>query len=103
MFHSTFSDGSPDFTSPHRKGFRFADTDDADRLAADEAYEQMRTRLADAYKHRQQHGGDVRKSSATGAAPTRAPTLDALQQAAEKAYEDRNARMQNAWKHRDGA
>ena len=29
-FHSKFSDGTPDFTSPHRKGFRFADNSDAD-------------------------------------------------------------------------
>jgi hypothetical protein len=36
-FDTTFADGSPDFTSPHKKGFRFADSDSPSRCAADEA------------------------------------------------------------------
>lgn len=96
-FHPTFADGSPDFTNPHRKGFRFADVDDADRLAANEAYEQMRTRLSDAWRNKgQQQDADLDDR-------TPARTLDALQQDAATAYAERNKRLQNAWRHKDGA
>ena len=33
-FRQMFADGSPDFTSPHRKGFRFADVNDEAKIAA---------------------------------------------------------------------
>jgi hypothetical protein len=33
-FRTTFADGSTDFTSPHRKGFRFIDTNNPNRRAA---------------------------------------------------------------------
>jgi hypothetical protein len=45
MFHPFFSDGTPDLTSPHRPGFRMADTNDDARLAADEAYQKMREHM----------------------------------------------------------
>jgi hypothetical protein len=94
-FQHKFSDGSIDHTSPHRKGFRFADTDDADRLAADEAYQERSKRMATAWQRKgQQHdaGGAVTPP------PTR--TLDALRKDAETAYEERNKRMRNAWRQR---
>jgi hypothetical protein len=34
-FRPTFADGSVDHTSPFKPGYRFADTNDAARLAAD--------------------------------------------------------------------
>ncbi len=37
-FHSTFSDGSSNSTSPHRPGFRFSDVGDPLRLVAEQAY-----------------------------------------------------------------
>ena len=94
-FHSTFADGSPDFTSPHRKGFRFADVNDGDRAAANDAYEQMRTRLSDAWRRK-----DERSVATKEAPPTR--RLDELRTLAEKAWHDRNERMRNAWRNRDG-
>jgi hypothetical protein len=98
-FHQKFADGTTDHTSPHRKGFRFADTDDADRLAADEAYEQMRTRLSDAWRRKH----DAKAEANRDGTPVRTITLDQLRAKAEQAYEDRNARMRNAWKQRDGS
>jgi hypothetical protein len=94
-FQPTFSDGTPDFTSPPRKGFRFADTNDAAKLAAEEAYEQMRRRLSDAYRRKGE-------PAAANASPTPTRTLDQLQALAEQAWKDRNKRVQNAWRHRDG-
>jgi hypothetical protein len=91
-FHSTFSDGSRDFTSPHRPGYRFLDVNDEAKIAANDAYEARRERIHYSSRQRQQD------ANADDRAPAR--TLDALRQAAEKAYEDRNARMRNAWKQR---
>jgi hypothetical protein len=82
-FHPTFSDGTPDHTSPHRPGFRFLYTGDAGRLAANDAYAEMRTRLD--YRHRQQDGVSDHGS--------RQRTLDELEAAASAAYEARSARM----------
>ena len=99
VFDQTFSDGSVDHTNPHRPGFRFLDIDDVAKLAADEAYEQMRTRLTDAWRRkREKQSSDHRD----GARP-RTPTVDALQKDAALAYAERSKRMQNAWKHRDAS
>lgn len=94
-FRSTFADGSVDHTHPCRPGFRFADTDDSARAAADEAYEQMRTRLSDAWRNKDAQAEDNRNPAPP---PTR--TLDALRALAEKAWEERNERMRNAWRQR---
>jgi hypothetical protein len=94
-FSPYFADGTPDYTSPHRPGYRFLDTDDAARAAADAAYAQMRSRLTDAWRRK-----DERPAAAKEAPPTR--TLDELHALAEKAWDERNKRMQNAWRHRDG-
>lgn len=95
-FHSHFSDGSPDHTSPHRPGYRFADLYDNARLAADAAYEQRSIRMADAWRHK----GAPQDASAEERTPsnTHTPSLDA-RQAADQAYEDRNKRLRNAWRH----
>jgi hypothetical protein len=92
MFHAKFSDGSPDHTSPHRKGYRFLDVDDAHRLAADEAYEARRQRLH--YTNRQ------RQQDAAGSTPPRIVDTAQLRAKAEQAWEERNARMRNAWRTR---
>jgi hypothetical protein len=83
-FRETFADNSPDITDPHRPGFRFLDTNDTTRIAADHAYERMRSRLD--YRHRQQDSG------------ARTPTLDELEQAAVDAYRARSERLRTAWK-----
>jgi hypothetical protein len=91
-FHRRFSDGSVDHTSPHRKGSRFLDLNDQAKLAADEAYEQRRTRLSNAWRDKgeQQDAADpVRTPSNT---PARTVT-------AEQAYEERTKKRQTAWRH----
>jgi hypothetical protein len=93
-FHSTFADGSPDHTSPHRPGYRFADTSDAARLAADEAYEQRRERMHYT-TNRRRHQQDANEPP-----PTSTRTLDELRAKAEQAWEERNKRMANAWRNR---
>jgi hypothetical protein len=49
-FRPLFADGSPDHTSPNKPGFRFADTCDASKKAADDEYEKMKRRMASGYK-----------------------------------------------------
>jgi hypothetical protein len=81
-FKDTFSDGSPDFTSPHKPGYRFADTDDASRHAASEAYEAKRTRMSDAWRKNNDATLDGAQARAT----------------ANAAYAEKIARLSNAWK-----
>ena len=84
-FHSHFADGSPDHTSPHRPGHRFADVDDPLRIEAERAYAERNRRLQDGWRRKgeQQEGDDA-------APPAR--TLDELRAAADAAYQDRNCR-----------
>ena len=96
-FHSTFADGSPDHTSPHRPGYRFAHTTDAARLAADQAYEERRERIANAWRRK----GDAQADDNRDAAPPRTRSLDELRAKADQAWEDRNKRMANAWRNRE--
>ena len=49
-FHRTFADGSSDHTHWSRPGFRFADSNDKGRLAADAAYEERSARMETAWK-----------------------------------------------------
>jgi hypothetical protein len=86
----TFSDGSPDFTDPHRPGFRFLDTKDSAKLAADTSYWEMVARLD--YRHRQQDGDSDDGS--------RQRTLDELEAAAAASYAARSKRMAEAWRQR---
>jgi hypothetical protein len=97
-FHSHFADGSIDHTSPHRKGFRFADTDDAARIAANDAYEARSRRMADAWKHKgePQDGEELPRGGSS-----RTLSLDAARAAADRAYEARSRRMADAWRHRE--
>jgi hypothetical protein len=83
-FRSNFSDGSPDHTSPHRKGYRFADCDARDESEA--AYRERQRRLHNA-DHSQLHrdGG---------------PTLDESRAGASEAYEERRERLQSAHRSR---
>jgi hypothetical protein len=92
-FSPTFADGSSDFTSPHRKGFRFADTNDAARLAADEAYHSRSRRMETAWQRKGEQQHDQ----------ARTKSLDPLRSAADQAYAERSERLQNAWRNRDGA
>jgi hypothetical protein len=89
-FTPKFADGSVDHTNPHRPGHRFADVDDAGRLAADAAYEARRQAMHYANRRQQQ---DACKPEATH-------DLDRLRELADAAYEDRKVRMQNAWRNR---
>lgn len=70
-----------------------AESRDAARIAANDAYEQMRARLHYGNRHRQQDAG------ATERAPTR--TLDEACAAADAAYKAKCERLANLWKHRD--
>jgi hypothetical protein len=97
-FSPTFSDGSIDHTSPHRPGYRFADVGDEARLRAEQAYEDKRRRLADAWRHKGEQR-DV-KDDQHAAAPRTQLTLDELRAAADAAYEARNERMRNAWRNK---
>jgi hypothetical protein len=85
-FKDTFADGSPDYTNPHQPGYRFADTNDSDRLAADRAYRERTQRLSDAW----------RKSAAAADAPAQG----ADRAVADKAWLDKKERLQNSWKSR---
>jgi hypothetical protein len=93
-FHNTFADGSVDHTSPFKPGYRFADTNDAVRVAADEAYEARRERLHYTINRRRQ------QQDANEPPPTTTRTLDELRAAASAAYEARSKRMAGAWKDR---
>jgi hypothetical protein len=79
-------------TSPIRigRGFRFLDTKDSAKLAADASYREMVARLD--YRHRQQDGASDHGSQRTLDA-------DALERAAADAYEARSERMRTAWKN----
>ena len=91
MFFQKFSDGTPDFTSPHRKGFRFADTNDADRIHAEAAYRERSKRMEDAWRDKRVLAPEKRDTART-------PSLDQLQAQAEQAWEERNERMRNSWR-----
>ena len=93
-FHPYFSDGSPDHTSPFRPGFRFADTNDAARIAADEAYTERSRRMETAWQRK----GKQEHDEAHDQRSVRAASLDELQAKAQQAWEDRNVRLSNAWR-----
>jgi hypothetical protein len=93
-FNPTFSDGTADHTSPFKPGYRFADSNDAARLAADEAYEQRRERMHYTTNRRRQ------QQDANEPPPTSTRTLDELRESATAAYEARSKRMAGAWKNR---
>ena len=88
-FVDHFADGTTDLTSPHRKGFRFADTDD--RIAADAAYSERSRRIGSAWRN---------KDDDAKAEDIERVTLDQLEARAALAYSDRTARLQNAWRQR---
>ena len=92
-FHRNFADGTIDHTDPSRPGYRFLDTDDSLRLAADTAYEERCQRMADAWKHK---GDPPQRNQGS---PQRAVSLDALHDQAERAYHERSERLRNAWRH----
>jgi len=98
-FSSKFADGGHDYTSPHRKGFRFADTNDANGRAADVAYAERSRRMEDGWRHNK---GDAQAEAKRDTAPPRTPTRDAAQQraAADAAYAARTERMRNAWRQK---
>ena len=58
-FHTHFSDGTPDHTSPHKPGYRFADIDDAAKIAADEAYEERSRRMETAWQRKGEQQQDA--------------------------------------------
>jgi hypothetical protein len=90
-FTPKFADGSVDHTNPHRPGHRFADVDDAGRLAADAAYEARRQAMHYANKRGRQDGAGNHGAT---------PDLHRLRELADAAYEDRRQRMANAWRNR---
>jgi hypothetical protein len=100
-FSPSFADGTPDYTDPHRPGYRLSDSDDPHRLAAEEAYATRNRRMASAWRDSK---GDPQIAShdpqqhSNGAPRTR--TLDQLQRAADEAYEQRRIRMSNRWRNR---
>jgi hypothetical protein len=97
-FHPYFADGSVDHTSPFKPGHRFLDVNDEARIAANDAYEQMRERMANAWRNKgQQHDADADDRDV---ARPRTRTLDALRAAASAAYDARSKRMAGAWKNR---
>jgi hypothetical protein len=91
VFTRTFADGSTDHTDPHRPGHRFADVDDAARIAAHDAYEDRRKT--------QHYTSRYPRPAVQDAKPQDAhkPEVN-LDQARELAWEERNVRMANAWR-----
>lgn len=90
-FSRTFSDGTLDHTNPHQPGYRFADVDDAARIASEQAYRERSARMAEAWRHKgekQQQDDDNQD-----AAPRRTPTLDELQKASDAAYREKCGRL----------
>jgi hypothetical protein len=96
VFTKQFADGSPDFTSPFRPGFRFLDTNDANRIAANDAYEARRQAMHYANKRRRQQQQD----DAGNRNPTASLDLDQARAIADSAYQERSQRMANAWRNR---
>ena len=90
-FRSTFADGSADHTSPHRPGFRFADTNDADRLAAQQAYIERTARLENGWR---------RSRDADDNAPIQCSDAAQARAVADRVYEDRKVWLSNAWRNR---
>jgi hypothetical protein len=86
-FYDHFSDGSPDYTNPHAPGFRFSDTDDPARVAAQQAYDERNKRMATAWMRK---GEPPQQVDARDRAPR---TLDELQHDAISAWESRNRRL----------
>jgi hypothetical protein len=93
-FSPTFADGTPDHTSPHKPGYRFADTDNAARLAALDAYAARSRRMEMAWQRK----GAQKQDDVHDAPRTR--SLDELRAAAHQAWHDRNKRLSNAWRSR---
>ena len=95
-FRTRFSDGSPDLTSPHAPGFRFADVGARDD--AEDAYRRRSRRMEDAWRGqppRQDEHRDQREPQ---------QTLDEARAAAAESYERRRQRLGDAWRNRaDGA
>ena len=79
-FHTHFSDGSPDHTSPHKPGYRFLDVDDAAKIAADEAYEARSRRMADGVEAQ----GRAQADADATARLVRTPAIDASQAKARR-------------------
>jgi hypothetical protein len=76
-FTPSFADGTRDFTDPHRPGYRFADVNDAARIAADEAYRERNQRMSSAWQRKgEPQQADVRDATER--------TLDPDQAYAEK-------------------
>ena len=92
-FRPTFSDGSPDFTSPHRKGFRFADVNDEAKIAARIAYDERSRRMETAWQRKGE------QQDADEHTPLRTKSRDQARSAADAAYDERNERLRNAWRH----
>jgi hypothetical protein len=113
-FSHTFADGSVDHTHWSRPGFRFADTNDAARIKANDAYEQRRQAMHyDAKRRRKQEEEDEeeeRRKRAAGAETemerrqrlarkaAQAVTGDA-RALADAAWEARNERLRNGWRN----
>jgi hypothetical protein len=105
------------YSSPHRPGFRFADTNEVRLPVANEAYEARSKRMREAWKkereelsamveehERKQRERDRRKTLASRGLFGRrdASTLDELEHAATQAYDERSRRMETAWQRNKG-
>ena len=76
----------------HRPGFAFASDDARLRDAANDAYEERRQRLQDAWRQRpQEQDGDH---------TARALDAEQAQAQADHAWEDKKQRLAQAWRHR---
>jgi hypothetical protein len=95
-FRPTFADGSLDHTSPHRPGHRVADTYDEARIAANDAYEQRRERMANAWRNK----GYPQLEDDGGERDYCTRTLDESRAAADAAYQAKRERLQNGWRSR---
>jgi hypothetical protein len=92
-FNPSFADGSPDHTSPHRPGYRFADTDDAARVAAEEAYRERNQRMSSAWQRK----GQPQQDDVRDATP-RTRTPEEAQKSVDDAYAQKVARLD--YRHR---
>jgi hypothetical protein len=103
-FRRQFADGSIDHTDPHRPGFRFLDTDDSNRIAANDAYEQRRQAMHYTNRRRQPEKDDASETERRQrlATPAARATMgvDQARELADAAYAERSERMSNAWRNR---
>jgi hypothetical protein len=100
-FTDRFADGSPDYSSPNRPGFRVLDSNDPNRIACNDAYEARRQDMDYRSKRRLSEDDKTDKTDKTEQRTAGATlSADQARALADAAWGERTKRMQNAWRNR---